>query len=135
MGREVGWIRHQTLLGRLIARVVDIARRAGQRQIYGIDIFPDGDVVVCGRTESQDFPISPGAFQTALAGGSSEDAFLARLDSAGSILEYSTYFGGSGDDGAGKVHIDASGLMTVVGGPVRLTFRSLLERSTRVSTH
>ena len=88
-----------------------------REQIYGIDIFPDGDVAVCGWTESQDFPISPGAFQSALAGGASdEDAFLARLDATGSSLEYSTYLGGSGDDRAGEVHVDASGVVTVVGG-------------------
>ena len=53
-----------------------------------------------GYTVSTDFPTTAGAFQTTNAGGT-WDAFVTKLNPAGSGLLYSTYLGGSGsDDGA-----------------------------------
>ncbi|MBE0641996.1 MAG: hypothetical protein IH599_08170, partial [Bacteroidales bacterium] len=57
------------------------------------DIGPDGSVAVFGRTESVNFPVSSGAFQTSYGGNM--DAFLAMLNSDGT-LRWSTYIGGSG---------------------------------------
>jgi hypothetical protein len=62
----------------------------------GIAVDSDGHAYVSGRTESTDFPITPGAFQTANAGGS--DAFVTKLSHLGNALIYSTYLGGSDFD-------------------------------------
>lgn len=53
-----------------------------------------GNAYVTGRTNATDFPITPGAIQASLAGGSA-DAFVAKINSTGSALTYSTYLGSS----------------------------------------
>jgi Abnormal spindle-like microcephaly-assoc'd, ASPM-SPD-2-Hydin/Beta-propeller repeat len=65
----------------------------------GIAIDTLGKVVIDGLTQSTDFPVTPGAFQSARAASAPGDAFVSKLDptvtgSAG--LLYSSYFGGSG---------------------------------------
>ncbi|UCD05567.1 MAG: T9SS type A sorting domain-containing protein, partial [candidate division WOR-3 bacterium] len=56
------------------------------------------DAIVCGYTESTDFPTTPGAFDTDYNGGV-RDAFITRLSADGASLVYSTYLGGNSDDG------------------------------------
>ena len=53
------------------------------------------NVYVGGRTESANFPITPGAFQTARTG--LYNAFIAKLNNEGNALVYSTYFGGGAE--------------------------------------
>ena len=64
---------------------------------FGIAVDSSGNAYVSGDTGSSDFPVTPGAFQTTWAGGSS-DVFLSKLDATGSQLVYSTFLGGSGTD-------------------------------------
>ncbi|UCG30670.1 MAG: T9SS type A sorting domain-containing protein [candidate division WOR-3 bacterium] len=56
------------------------------------------DAIVCGYTASTDFPTTPGAFDTSYNGGV-RDAFITRLSADGDSLVYSTFLGGSSDDG------------------------------------
>jgi hypothetical protein len=87
----------------------------------GIAVDASGNAYVAGITPSSDFPSTPGAFQTKNAGGSSGccgdrgDAFVSKLNDAGSALVYSTYLGGSGDDGAYGITVDAIGNVYVTG--------------------
>jgi gliding motility-associated-like protein len=74
-----------------------------------------GRPVVASCTRSADFPTSTGAFQTAFGGGL-QDAVLFRLSADASALEWSTYLGGSGDEGAYSVKLSASGEAIVAGG-------------------
>ena len=64
---------------------------------FGIAVDSSGSAYVSGDTASSDFPVTPGAFQTTLSGGSS-DVFLTKLDPTGSKLVYSTFLGGTGTD-------------------------------------
>src|SRR5207244_10848019 len=73
-----------------------------------------GQEYVPGDTRSGDFPTTAGAYDTSLADGF-DDAFVAKLNAAGSTLAYSTYLGGSfGDDGFG-VAVGSSGVAYVTG--------------------
>jgi hypothetical protein len=73
----------------------------------GIALGTSGDTYVVGSTASTDFPgVDSSSFQTALRGQS--DAFLARLRADGTVL-HSTYLGGSGEDTARGIAVDASG--------------------------
>lgn len=64
-----------------------------------------GDLYLAGATTSDDFPIVDGPFPF-LSG--TEDAFVTRLSSNASTIEFSTYFGGSnGATAAHAVAIDA----------------------------
>src|SRR5581483_4015493 len=80
----------------------------------GLSIKVDsvGSVYLAGETLSTQFPASSSGnpFQPRLHGGTTTgDAFVAKLDSTGSNLVYFTYLGGSGDDGAYDLAIDAAG--------------------------
>lgn len=58
-----------------------------------------GSAIVAGRTNSSDFPVTAGAFQTACqCDYFSSDVFVARLDPGGAGLVFSTYLGGRGPD-------------------------------------
>ena len=56
----------------------------------GIAVDDSGDAFVTGVTNSSDFPATPGAFDTSY---DYEDAFVVKLDSAGSGLIYATFLG------------------------------------------
>jgi len=56
-----------------------------------------GNAFVFGQTSSDDFPATPGAFQTQLGGG--YDNFVVKLNADGASFLYATYLGGSEDEG------------------------------------
>ena len=64
-------------------------------QGYGIAVDGAGSAYVTGYTSSSDFPTTPGAFDTSYNGGYG-DAFVVKLNPAGSALAYATFLGGSG---------------------------------------
>ncbi len=74
---------------------------------FGIAVDGAGDATVAGYTNSSDFPTTPGAFRTTYSGGVME-AFVTKLNAAGNGLLYSTYLGGSLDDRAYAIALDAS---------------------------
>jgi hypothetical protein len=79
----------------------------------GVAVDGSGNAYVVGFTESLDFPITPGAFQTTLDG--SNDIFVTKFNPAGSALVYSTYLGGSEvNDGLG-IAVDNAGDAYVTG--------------------
>jgi hypothetical protein len=82
---------------------------------FGLRLAVDaaGNAYVGGQTFSADFPTTPGAFQTAFGGA--RDAFVTKLNPTGSALVYSTYLGGSGEDGAVGIAVDAAGNTYVTG--------------------
>jgi len=65
---------------------------------YGIALDASGHAYVTGNAYSEDFPTTNGAFQTVnhAIGTLADNAFVAKLNAAGSQLLYSTYLGGSG---------------------------------------
>jgi hypothetical protein len=73
----------------------------------GIALDSSGDAYLTGYTDSTDFPTTSGAYQLTNAGNT--DAFVAKLDAAGSTLVYATLLGGSGIDYGRGVAVDASG--------------------------
>jgi Beta-propeller repeat len=77
----------------------------------GIAVDGDGSAYVTGTTSSTNFPTAS-PYQLNQPG---EDAFVTRLAPAGSGLVFSTYLGGSGDDGANGVAVDGAGSAYVTG--------------------
>ncbi|MFQ5874449.1 MAG: SBBP repeat-containing protein, partial [Dehalococcoidia bacterium] len=69
-----------------------------------IAVNATGNAYVTGLTASTDFP-SVNPVQPAFRGGTN-DAFVAKLDTAGSALLYSTFLGGSGNDQGGGIAVD-----------------------------
>src|SRR3989449_673084 len=78
----------------------------------GIAVDATGSAYVTGRTVSINFPTTPGAFQTTL---NFTDAFVTKLNPAGSALVYSTYLGGSRSDEGHAIAVDAAGSAYVTG--------------------
>ena len=81
---------------------------------HGEDIALDAsdNAYVIGTTTSSDFP-TVNAIQSNNSGG--YDAFISKLSSAGDILIYSTYLGGSQTDLGNGIAIDASNSAYVTG--------------------
>lgn len=80
----------------------------------GIAVDATGAAYVTGQTASSDFPATGGAVQATYQGGSA-DAFVTKLQPAGSTLAYSTFLGGSGQDIGSGIAIDGTGAAYVVG--------------------
>ncbi len=80
---------------------------SGSENGEGIAIDPAGNVTIVGATFSTDFPVTPGALQPTFGGGLI-DGFWAKYDATGQRVG-STYLGGSGDDVARAVAVDATG--------------------------
>ncbi len=82
-----------------------------------ISVDAAGDAYVAGTTSSVDFPVTQGAFQTTnhAAANSDANAFVSKLNPAGTALVYSTYLGGSGGqlsyagDSGNAIAVDAAG--------------------------
>ena len=84
-------------------------------QGFGIAVDADGNAYVTGATLSPNFPTTLGAFQMARTGSTFYDAFVTKLDPTGSALVYSTYLGGTDDDVASRIAVDAAGNAYVTG--------------------
>jgi hypothetical protein len=83
---------------------------------HGIAVDAAGNAYVVGETASPDFPTA-NPLQPTL-GGSATNAFVAKLTPDGSALVYSTYLGGSGQDGDSGwgIAVDGAGNAYVTGG-------------------
>jgi hypothetical protein len=88
----------------------------------GIAVDTSGNAYVTGNTASTNFATA-GAYQTINAGGN--DAFVAKLNAAGSARVYATYLGGSGDDRGLGIAVDASGNAYVTGSTASSNFPTL----------
>ena len=85
-----------------------------------IAVDSSGNAYVTGFTDSTDFPVTSGAYQTAFHGDQGSfntqtgDAFVTKFDPSGKLL-WSTYLGGGEDDAGGAIAVDSSGNVVVVG--------------------
>ncbi len=86
-----------------------------------IAVDATGAAYVAGETgfaDTDDFPVTPGAFQTQFGGAA--DVFVAKLAPDGASLVYATYLGGAlSYDGATGIAVDATGRAYVCGATVQ----------------
>ncbi|MEP6717383.1 MAG: SBBP repeat-containing protein, partial [Terriglobia bacterium] len=90
---------------------------SGDDRAYGVTVDGSNNTYVTGSTASSNFPVT-GAFQTRLSG--TRDAFVAKLNPAGSGLLFSTYLGGTGVDSATSIALDSNGAV-IIGGDTTST--------------
>ena len=89
----------------------------------GIAVDSAGNVYVTGITQSTDFPtMNP---LQASYGGGDQDAFVAKINAAGSALVYSTYLGGDGNDLGYGIAVDSAGNAYVTGATSSTNFPTM----------
>jgi uncharacterized repeat protein (TIGR01451 family) len=108
-------------------------------RVWAIAVDSSDNVYVGGYTNSFNFPVTAEAFQTVCApvaevypscpntvtvsscqggsvlGSDNESGFVTKLNSTGSALVYSTFIGGSGNDGVAALAVNSSGEVYVAG--------------------
>jgi uncharacterized repeat protein (TIGR01451 family) len=94
---------------------------------YGIALDSGKNVYVVGKTYSNDFPVTQGVLRafcgelmvngnpTSTCDGNFPDAFVTKINAAGSAIVYSTFLGGTLNDWANAVAVDSAGDAFVVG--------------------
>jgi hypothetical protein len=88
----------------------------------GIALDSSGNAYVAGGTNSTNFPgVTGSSIQTSFAGGNF-DAFVTKINAAGSAISYSTYLGGTNDDIAVEIAVDGSGNAYVTGSTASTSF-------------
>lgn len=104
--------------------LVYAARVGGSRldEVSGIARDTAGSAYVAGGTYSADFPTVAGSGRDVTCGTDggcngllNPDVFVTKLDSTGSVVQWSTYLGGSGGEGADAIAL-AGSTPIVVGG-------------------
>ncbi|MBI4166957.1 MAG: SBBP repeat-containing protein [Acidobacteria bacterium] len=96
---------------------------SGSDVVTGLAVDGTGSLYVTGYTNSADLPKADSVQSTLTAGSCGSgpdtyqcfDAFVAKLDPTGRRLVYVAYFGGSGDDFATTIAVDATGNAYIAG--------------------
>lgn len=88
------------------------------------EVIVDGNsnVYIASCTQSTNFPVTSGAFQSANQGG--QDAIVASFNKDLSVLRWSTYLGGTQNDAAYSLKLDANGDVITTGGTISSNFPS-----------
>lgn len=86
---------------------------ANHEQGNAIAVDEMDSAYLTGQTRSSAFPSTPGAFDTSYNG--EFDAFVVKLNSAGSELIYATFLGGSDRDLGSDIVVDSTGSASVMG--------------------
>jgi hypothetical protein len=99
-------------------------------QARSVVVDSSGSVYIAGTTTSSDFPTTPGAFSTTYNAGqcsgyTCQEAYVAKFNSSGSTLAYSTYLGSVGDTVVNEprsLAVDSSGKAYVTGTTTSASF-------------
>jgi hypothetical protein len=98
--------------GRLLASTFLGASAADESE--GIDVDPEGNVLVTGRTKSPDFPVTAGAIQTRFGGGEF-DGIVVKLSADLGRLLYASFMGGRSYEFLRASHVSPDGHVVAVG--------------------
>jgi hypothetical protein len=84
----------------------------GQDEALGIAVDSSNNTYITGWTSSSNFPVVNAA-QTRLSGA--RDAFITKLNPAGTAIVFSTYLGGTGADEGNAISLDSGNCPVIVG--------------------
>jgi len=80
---------------------------------FRVALATNGDIIVAGYTESDDYPVSSGAYQRTKNLG--RDVMVTRMRADGTGIVWSTFLGGSGVDHALALAVDGSNNVFIAG--------------------
>ena len=80
----------------------------------GVAVDSAGNAYLTGDTQSNDFPLTAGAFQTT-RGGAHDDVYVTKLNASGTAIIYSTLIGGDTFDDGRDIAVDCAGNAYVTG--------------------
>lgn len=83
--------------------------------VGGIHVNTSGEILFAGVTQSDDFPTTIGAYDTAHSGGSSNDVAVLKLNAAGDSLVYSSFLGGTANERLYGFGVASDGGIVVAG--------------------
>lgn len=98
----------------LINTFNSLVKNYGDQSRGDVIVDADDNIYVASRTSSEDFPIVNG-FQSGYAGGPT-DAVAMKFSPDLSRLEWSTYYGGQGEDAAHSIKLSNDGDVFIAGG-------------------
>jgi murein DD-endopeptidase MepM/ murein hydrolase activator NlpD len=93
---------------------------SGDESGYAIAVDRLGSAYVTGVTDSSDLPTTTNSFDTDADG--ELDAFVVKVDAAGTGLAYTTFLGGSEDDWGRAIAVDGAGNALVTGSTLSSDF-------------
>jgi hypothetical protein len=94
---------------------------SGYDSARGVAVDSAGNVYVTGMTSSLDFPTTAGAFQRNSGSPGQYDAFVVKLNPAGTVV-YATYLGGASSDAGYGIAVDSTGAAYVAGSTNSMNF-------------
>ncbi len=80
--------------------------------VSGLELDAGGQITLAGVTASEEFPTTPGAYETSLCGAA---AFVTRLTADGTDLVWSTLVSACGSLGVGGLFLHDTGAVTIAG--------------------
>lgn len=86
---------------------------SNSEESYNLVLDSDLNAYITGKTNSTNFPVSSGAYQTSLGGSS--DCFVTKLNPSGFGIVYSTYLGGTQEDAGMGIAATSDGKTIVTG--------------------
>ncbi len=93
----------------------------GNDRGFALAVDGAGNAYVTGSTSSRSFPITIGALDRSYNGGAG-DVFVAKINSGGALLGWSTYLGGRSDETGYSIAVDGAGNVYVAGESKSATF-------------
>jgi hypothetical protein len=115
-GKTGGWVYGSALENTVTTLgTVDTAR--------AVAVDASGAAYVTGTITGALYGTSANSYKAAITGG--QDAFLLKMNTAGSAVDYATYLGGSGNDQGLGVAVDTSSAAYVTGGTESVNFPTI----------
>ena len=101
--------------GLVWSTLVDEAISLSATALGGVALDSSGNVVIGGITQDPNFPVTAGALQPHIKG--TQDGFVAKLNSTGSALLFSTFYGTSSLEAPPRLRLDAQGDIWITEAP------------------
>lgn len=94
---------------------------AGNEQIQGIDVDASGNICLAGISNAGTYPVTSGVYDLTY-NGAAYDVIASKLNPSGTTLLFSTFIGGTGQDNANGLKVDASGNFYIAGTTTSIDF-------------